>query len=194
MADFKQNMFRRLRSARQWLKHAEEAYDTDRDIRAELDLMLAQAELQQAKEVHRNRRWWYKYSPVTQGLAVGMAMTIAAIGFGGTYWWMTKQQTSMPALPLAAQQENKAPELTKPEYLKVQLSEPTSDAKPMAAERKADKRDESTVKPMHQQNVQQAEIRAKDDGEARQADREPVLPPEELQKLVRAAGKSLRGQ
>lgn len=196
MADFKENMFRRLRSARQWLKNAEEAYDTDRDIRAELDLMLAQAELQQAKEVHRTRRWWYRYSPITQGLAVSLAMTIAAVGFGGTYWWMNKNQTRMPALPLTAQQENKAPGLSEPEYFKAQAQSvhPTGNVKPMAAEHKADQRSEASVNPLHQQNVQHAVTRVKDDSEPRQADKEAVLPPEELQKLVRAAGKSLRGQ
>lgn len=191
MADFKQNMFRRLRSARQWLKHAEEAYDTDRDIRAELDLMLAQAELQQAKEAHHNSRWWHKYSSLSQGLAVSLAITIATVGFGGTYWWLNKHQTSIPALPLAAQQEAKANDITKPEPIKGQQA---VDVKPAPAERKNDQRDEPSVKPMNQQNVQRAEIRVKDDYEPRQADKESLLPPEELQKLVRAAGKSLRGQ
>lgn len=193
MADFKQNMFQRLRSARQWLKRAEEAYDTDRDIRAELDLMLAQAELQQAKEAHRTRRWWYKYSPLTQGLAVSLAMTIVAAGFGGTYWWVNKQQANMPVLPLA-QHETKVTDITKTEPIKGQQAQLSVDVRPVTAERKTDNRDENSVKPMHQQNAQQVETRVKDDDVPHQADKESLLPPEELQKLVRAAGKSLRGQ
>lgn len=188
MADFKDNMYRRLRSARQWLTRAEEAFDKDRDVRAELNLMLAQAELQHAKEANRTRHWRYKYSLLTQGTAVGLAMMIAVIGFGGTYWWVNQHQTredqASPAVQLQMPQQSLADS---------NLAEPKPHLEPQAAIVQQTSAP-ATVKTEHQQTSTVAESRVKNDEQPYQAEKQVVLPPDELQKLVRVAGKSLRGQ
>ena len=51
MTDLKKKLKGHLCSARHWLGKAEESLEKDRDIRAELNLMLAQAEITHAKEV-----------------------------------------------------------------------------------------------------------------------------------------------
>lgn len=190
MADFKDNMFRRLRSARQWLKRAEEAFDKDRDVRAELDLMLAQAELQHAKEANRTRHWRYKYSLLTQGAAVGMAAIIAVIGFGGTYWWLNQHQTgnyqSSPAVQLEMPQQ---PITAGTGHIVTTAPQesPAVETKPAPAS--------ATVKTAaHQETSIVPKNRDKEDHQSYQTETQTVLPPEDLQKLVRAAGKSLRGQ
>lgn len=191
MADFKDNMYRRLRSAGQWLKRAEESFDKDRDVRAELDLMLAHAELQHAKEANRTRHWRYKYSLLTQGAAAVMAMVIAVAGFGGTYWWLEQHRTSDYQAPTAVAESSQSPQRpaavsSLPEQPNVQQPTSTVTVKPVSAP--------TTVKSEQPQKLTGAESRVKDDDGAYQAEKEVVLSPDELQKLVRAAGKSLRGQ
>ncbi|MGI6093082.1 MAG: hypothetical protein GX348_06020 [Veillonellaceae bacterium] len=191
MADFKDNMYRRLRSARQWLKRAEESFDKDRDVRAELDLMLAQAELQHAKEANRTRHWRYKYSLLTQGTAAIMAMVIAVAGFGGTYWWFNQHRTSNFQAPAAVSESLQSPQQpaavsSLPEQPKVQQSTSAVTVKTVSAP--------TTLKSEQPQKLTGAESRVKGDDGTYQAEQEVVLPPDELQKLVRAAGKSLRGQ
>ncbi|MPL68944.1 hypothetical protein SDC9_14677 [bioreactor metagenome] len=186
MADFKENMYRRLRSARQWLTRAEEAFDKDRDVRAELNLMLAQAELQHAKEANRTRHWRYKYSLLTQGTAVGLAMMLAVIGFGGTYWWVNQQQTR-------ADQGSPAVQLQMPQQV-ISVSNPAEQTKPQL-ETQAAQQTPTKVETEHQQTSTVAEkSRVTNDAQQYQAEQQVVLPPDELQKLVRAAGKTLRGQ
>ncbi|MDD4600493.1 MAG: hypothetical protein PHQ46_05495 [Negativicutes bacterium] len=186
MADFKENMYRRLRSARQWLTRAEEAFDKDRDVRAELNLMLAQAELQHAKEANRTRHWRYKYSLLTQGTAVGLAMMLAVIGFGGTYWWVNQQQTRDDQVSPAVQ-------LQMPQQV-LSVSNPAEQTKPQL-ESQAAQQTPAIVKTEHQQASTVAEkSRVTNDAQQYQAEQQVVLPPDELQKLVRAAGKTLRGQ
>lgn len=191
MADFKENMYRRLRSARQWLMRAEEAFDKDRDIRAELDLMLAQAELQHAKEANRTRHWRFKYSFLTQGAAIGLAMMFAVVGFGGTYWWYNQHQISQYSTPPVIQQQIQLPQppaalSSAPERPKVQEESAAVTVKPVSAP--------TTEKSVLQQNSIAAETRVKNEEQPHQAEKEVALPPDEMQKLVRAAGKSLRGQ
>lgn len=189
MADFKENMYRRLRSARQWLMRAEEAFDKDRDIRAELDLMLAQAELQHAKEANRTRHWRYKYSLLTQGAAVGLAMMLTVAGFGGTYWWVTRHQTkgyTPPAVQKEMQQPQPTAAVNSVPDAKVKDAAPAENVKPVSAP--------ATDKTVHHQKSITAENRIKEDEQPHQAEKEVALPPDEMQKLVRAAGKSLRGQ
>lgn len=51
-----------IKAAKDWLGRAEDSMDKDNDIRVDLDVMLAQAELQRAKEANELklwRRWLY---------------------------------------------------------------------------------------------------------------------------------------
>ena len=51
-----------IKAAKDWLGRAEDSIDKDNDIRVDLDVMLAQAELQRAKEANELklwRRWLY---------------------------------------------------------------------------------------------------------------------------------------
>ena len=45
MAPLKQHMYQHLRSAKEWLTKAEESFDKEHNVRAELDLMLAETPL-----------------------------------------------------------------------------------------------------------------------------------------------------
>lgn len=115
MADFKRNMFRHLRSARQWLAQAEEAFDKESNVRGELDLFLAQAELQRARETTSSRKGWFSFPLFRQAITFALAAAVLAAG-SGIYWTVSERNASMP-IPLAAQQRESASvaKLTGPE-------------------------------------------------------------------------------
>ena len=77
MAEQNDKKTKHLRSARQWLTRAEESFDKDRDVRGELNLFLAQAELQHAQETSQTRGWLRKYPALRHGLAAIVAVTLA---------------------------------------------------------------------------------------------------------------------
>lgn len=66
MSDGKNRFRTHVRAAREWLGRAESSLDRQENIRGDLNLMLAQAELQRAKETkHLTRRehWFYRVVP-----------------------------------------------------------------------------------------------------------------------------------
>lgn len=198
MADLKKNMLRRLRSARQWLTRAEEAFDKDRDIRAELDLMLAEAELQHAKEAHQSRHWKYKYSLVSHSVALTLAMVIAVAGLGGTYWWLNERQPIISA-PMVVQEGARGSSVQQAiphSELAGKTDAPAAPAAQSAAHvvpQTEPKAPEAVAPAKDQTGSQTIASRTRDHDDPRPAEKEVTLTPDEMQQLVRAAGKSLRG-
>lgn len=191
MADFKQRMSRHLQSARQWLTRAEESIDKESDIRAELDLMLAQAELQHAKEAKRAEEWRYKYFVMRHGFAFGLAMVVAVTGVGGTFYMVHDRQTAIP--PSTVKQLDHVVQQTQfqaaPGTATVTKQSLIPEEEPVA-----------TVGTEAPATVQAQPVSMKvSDRQGVKRQQEEVapnveLPPDEMQKLMRAAGKSLRGQ
>ncbi|MBC8016163.1 MAG: hypothetical protein H7X79_10540 [Sporomusaceae bacterium] len=172
MAPLKQAVCQHLRSAKEWLTKAEESFDKQHDIRAELDLMLAQAELQRVKEVSRSRQWRYKYTAFRHGLALSLAMCMA-VAVGGVYWWTTKPEA---VLPVPAERQVSLPMEVKAEVNTLPAVLPKENNPPVKQAAN------EIVKPLPRiEQVHQSEPSV-------------VLSADEMQKLVRAAGKSLRGQ
>jgi len=186
MARLKQHMHQHLHSAKEWLTKAEDAFDKQHDIRAELDLMLAQAELQHVKETNRSRQGSYKYALFRHGLALTLA-TFMAVTVGGVYWWTTRPVLTVP-MPLSG-----VP-VSLPVEVAPKVQETVIPSTPPLATRAEE----------HSQPVEQVakEKELPRSGEVQQvsqpkqsSSQEPViLSNNEVQKLVRAAGKTLRGQ
>lgn len=180
MADLKGNMFRHLRSARQWLTRAEESFDKNSAIRGELDLLLAQAELQHARETSRSRLAWYRALPLHYAISLGLAIAVMASGAGA--YWAASQHAAVP-IPLAGQ----AP--LPPAAVQTVDAVATT---PVSAE------DSRPVVPATGSAAVAAPIMS---SVARpqsvhpiQATKENLVSADEMQKIVQAAGKSLRGQ
>lgn len=192
MADFKKHMVERLQSARHWLLRAEESFDKERDIRGELDLLLAQAELQHVKEEHRSRQWRYKYPLLRHGLAICLALTAGVIGTGGVYWWQHQAAQSIP-VPAVIHQEAGRTELTAQSgnsraatHLQTNIAEEPAPSEISSRTAEEPAKTQQIIPPV-----------AKSHTEARPAapeKQEQTISPDEMQKLVRVAGKSLRGQ
>ena len=194
MAQLQQRMHQHLRSAKEWLTKAEEAFDQQHDVRAELDLMLAQAELQHVKEVNRSRQWRYKYLAFRHGLALTLAMCMA-VAVGGVYWWTTKPemvaavplvgQVSLPVGRLVSKVELTAtPAIIPKEYNIPVAVQPIANSLVAPLPSKAEAQIEQPRQIQQSRPVEQA----------RQVEQPAPLSTDEMQKLVRAAGKSLRGQ
>jgi hypothetical protein len=175
-----------LRSARQWLTRAEESFDKDREVRGELNLFLAQAELQHAQETSQSRGWLRKHPAVRHGLAV-IAAVILASGAYGVYNQSNESASiqsapsaivSQPVLRPGPTEDNRIslqPSVVSPASTVVsrQAQEPAAQAAPLRRQSE-EKRLEPVVVPTNEQ-------------------RSPVSS-EEMKTLIRAAGKSLRGQ
>lgn len=192
MADFKKHMVERLQSARHWLLRAEESFDKERDIRGELDLLLAQAELQHVKEEHRSRQWRYKYPLLRHGLAICLALTAGVIGTGGVYWWQHQASQSVP-VPAVIRQEAGRTELTAQSGNSKAAAHPQTNiaeepAPPEISSHTAEEpaKTQQIIPPV-------AELHTEPRPAAPEK-QEQTISPDEMQKLVRVAGKSLRGQ
>lgn len=186
MAHVRKKIYQHLRSAKRWLTKAEEAFDKERDIRGELDLMLAQAELQHVKEVNRSQHWRYRYLAVRHGVALTCAVVIAT-GLCGIYWWTHNPQMVVPT-PLASQVslslEAKIP-------LKSNAMQVVPVSKEQEKETPTHKEDALLVQHSAVQNVVSQQRKVE---QPQQVEPSVALSSDEMQKLVRAAGKSLRGQ
>lgn len=82
MSASREELSKRIKSARQWLEKAEVSLGQDSGVRGELNLLLAQAEMQKLRETHKGllvlterKTWW--------GLLILFtAFIFFAIGFG----------------------------------------------------------------------------------------------------------------
>ncbi|MDT8903782.1 hypothetical protein [Anaeroselena agilis] len=188
MADFKRHMFRHLRSAKVWLTRAEESFDNNSKIRGELNLILAQAELQHAKEASLFRQERRQFPLLRQAAPVVFAATIVAAGFGA-YWGLSERHTAVP-IPLAAREAKTKPVVQKAsdtsvphraEEQRPAISKATGNTPPQ------------TIPPAYRPESFGAQ-RPESIGRMQAAEKENLLSPDEMKDVIRAAGRSLRGQ
>jgi hypothetical protein len=180
MADFKGHMFRHLRSARVWLTRAEESFDKNSQIRGELDLILAQAELQRARETGLSRQERRVYPFLRQATSFVLAATIVAAGFGA-YWGFSERHAAGP-IPLAAQETKGTPVIKKASDAAVPVR--IEDQRP-AVPKSTSNTPAETILPAS---------RPESTVRTQPAEKENLLSPDEMKNVIRAAGKSLRGQ
>ncbi len=187
MADFKGNMFRHLRSAKVWLTRAEESFDKNSKLRGELDLLLAQAELQHARETSLSRQERYRMPLLRQATSFVLAAAIIAAGFGA-YWGFSERHVAVP-IPLAAQEAKTTPGAkSTPGVLKANDSAApvrVEDQRPAIAGPASNPPRETTMP---------AARRPENNGRQQPAEKESLLSQDEMKDVIRAAGKSLRGQ
>lgn len=182
MTPLKKHMYQHLRSAKEWLTKAEEAFDKEHDVRAELDLMLAQAELQHAKEANRSGQWRYKYLVFRHGVALSLAVFMA-VTVGGVYWWTHKPVLVTP-IPLAGQMNLPVETMAKTQVqaVPIKIQDEQNVSMPQVVK--------TVVNPL----PNRVEEVKKPEQARYQPEPTVVLSTDEMQKLVRAAGKTLRGQ
>ncbi|MDF2572116.1 MAG: hypothetical protein K0R55_3720 [Sporomusa sp.] len=196
MAEGKQNINKHLNSAQQWLSEAEQAFDKDSDIRGELNLFLAQAELTHAKEVNHSRYWRHKYPVLRHSLAIGLAIMIAAGGMTASYLWGISRHNTQR--PLQVEQSAPAAETNSGKVSADSGGAITPAVVPItpASEPNASKVAADMSHTAVSQQYTTPPAREDSSRTVSQADQTKDLPltPDEINKLIRLAGKSLRGQ
>lgn len=75
------SLMQRIRSVKSSLENAEQSFKENQDMRGELDLMLAEAEMKNLR-----RRQAVPWNWNRQTLALCVACMLALAGFGGWYW------------------------------------------------------------------------------------------------------------
>lgn len=179
-----------MRSARQWLVKAEESFGKNRDIRGELDLLLAQAELQHAQEANRDRRPWYKSSAARHCLALVAAFIFIGCGYGA-YRWSDDRTPDLvpPGLPAAVPRTTAAEKPALPaETTRQQDTRPAQLPPPASGGR--ENAPLTTPVPVSTYTV----IKEKPAEPVSRPERKTPVSQEEMRNLIRAAGKSLRGE
>lgn len=162
---------KRVKSVKRWLDKAENSYSNNKDISGELNLMMAQAEMQRLKETHpheKAKKWGIRLS----------AMAAAAVLFIGFSNLFSANADKSPVISrettVSKEEVPKVPEV--PEDKNLVLSETVQPA--VAAT------ESSNTDPVPTKSIQ-TEAPA------------PVLPvmsQSEIQSVIGEAGRALRGQ
>lgn len=162
---------KRVKSVKRWLDKAENSYSNNKDISGELNLMMAQAEMQRLKETHpheKAKKWGIRLS----------AMAAAAVLFIGFSNLFSANADKSPVISrettVSKEEVPKVPEV--PEDKNLVLSETVQ---PTVAATES-----SNTDPVPTKSIQ-TEAPA------------PVLPvmsQSEIQSVVGEAGRALRGQ
>ena len=186
------NRFRdHVRAAREWLGQAEHSLDNKEDIRGDLNVMLAQAELQRAKETKeptRRQRWLYRLVP-----AAAAVVMVA----GGWLFWQWRQPR--PAAPLQPPVIMTVPSVS----AAAQPATATQPATTMQPALQAEAAPPAAMPVEQQPKSPELPAIAQEPAEPAAApavtpapvEKQAVyMPSENLQKLMCSAGKSLRAQ
>ena len=176
---------RHVRAAREWLGRAEDSLDRAEDVRGDLNLMLAQAELTRAQEVERPRPsvvWARRLAPLCAA---------ALIAGGGLWAWRSavpqapppimERRTEEAAASTDAAQLRRDP-VPLPQADSVPVREEIVLEVPLAEPEYGEPTEEASASPPEPGISQEPRP---DTGGAR-------VPSEEMQRLMNSAGQSLR--
>lgn len=187
-----------VRAAREWLGRAEDSLEQEDHIRGDLDVMLAQAELQRAQETEEGRvrrRWLGRLLPA------GAAALVAALVWG--LWPSVPAPLIERPSVMPAAEPGEAGSASVPAAAATPMAIESSTVRPMTAEIVS-----PTVSPMTAEISSVVEEPSSVEGpiSEKAADMEPlpqpssrvpsrdILPSRDMQKLMSAAGQSLRAQ
>ena len=170
-----------ISAARDWLGRAESSMDKENSLRGDLDVMLAQAELQRARETkfgHGWRKWLMRLAPLLIALVVGI---------GYLALLHTKQVIEVPTnMTTVKDSDDSSTGLEKTQVVKVQPffeeHEPTAPNTSGGGEAGFVRQNPPTVEVVPQLPQQ----------EVSPARTESQVPDAEMQQLMQAAGKTLR--
>jgi hypothetical protein len=167
----------KIQATKQWLSRAEENFGQDATVRGEMNLLLAEAELRSTRETLHDGPRRLKWAGYKHGIALGVAALMAAGGLGSTWWWWHDVPDAAVASPIVAiSPVAVSPAVEQPLRQKI-LAAPVTNPETIPA---------AAVEPMiPRQEVNNA---------VKPATKENPVSSDEMKRLVRAAGQSLRGQ
>lgn len=189
MVELKNRMSKHVKAAKTWLCRAEQSFDKDQNIKGELNLMLAQAELQRAQEAKtENQAKFNKYRLIHSILAAGIAGLVVVVGFSGWGFLNQKTANNTPSHVNQLEQINNV-------SLDKNQNASLTDMKKLIVEKKVDVPNvASEVNTVNQKNEIKPKVEEKITTNSSAKEEAVNLPPAQMQNLMRAASKSLRGQ
>lgn len=177
-----------VRAAREWLGRAEESLGRSEDVRGDLNLMLARAELMRAKETEHPQAavvWTRRLAP----------LFVALLLAGGGYWAWRGVPGAQTAPPLPVERRVEAMTPLKPEEAAIPATIPLPQeiAAPVAADiseapMSGIEADETSAMP--EPDVPDAPETAEE--KTQETPSLARLPSEDMQRLMNSAGQSLR--
>ena len=191
MSDQKRHWKKHICAAKEWLGQAEKSLDADNSLRSDLNLMLAQAELQRAKESGQKKTTgkFRRSLPA----AIFAALLVFAGIWAGMIPLVAENFTAVPEKPgtFAVQERPVLPAPT------VSLPVKAADPVPGSASLEIAEHQPPAPPPVQIPEKQQAvaAVSVPEQPEPREAAVPTVkVPTEKVQKLMREAGKTLRAQ
>ena len=189
MAEGKEKIKNHVSAAKEWLGKAEQSLDEDNDIKGSLNLMLAQAELKRAQEKKKVNKKRYSSLLIHSMLVTSIAGIVLVVGFSGTSVFSPKTVSG----PIVS-----AKIVPKAEQVKVEAIENNKEIPQRTEEFHTDVQkveEEHPVLKIETSNKKTLEVNVAVSGIDSMPKKEEInVTPIEMQQLVRAAGKSLRGQ
>ena len=158
------NVCDHIRNVRNSLKNAEDSFRSNNDMRGELDLMLAEAEMQHLREKRGFAAIWTR-----QRLAAIAACLMVLTGVGGWFW----AKNSLPTKPVDIVVAQKT---IMPDEKKIPRSASLIESAPENIKTQTVIQDEPQVLPQKTQQVEKAVLQ---------------VPENEVRNLVRTARKTL---
>ena len=192
MSERKTRLKNHIKAAREWLCKAEDSLDKDNNIQGDLNLMLAQAELQRANESAQGRRkkkinWIIRLAPAAAAIL---------LVFAGTQFWphVFATRAASPPLKTVSEEKIKAPGALPPVMSEINTGEVSTP--PVDGQKNLLVEDKPSPSAAKEQPLQIPSVKEKNTVTEVTADRpiEPQVPTADMQKLMRAAGKTLRAQ
>lgn len=187
-ADDRSRLRLHVRAAREWLGRADESLGRADDVRGDLNLMLAQAELTRAKETERpsvSVVWARRLAPL---------FVAALIAGGGYSMWRTGTQIEPSPVPSEQRTvQSVAAELPGSTVLPSAVQQETEmKVLPEIAEAPAREEEPPEIVPMAEPETSDVAEMAETTETLQESVQQTRLPSEDMQRLMNSAGQSLR--
>lgn len=179
----KTQLCHRLAAARQWLHQAEESFGKKKEMQGELNLLLAQAELQHVRE-SRKLPFWLQPRWGWQGMAMAFAVLLSLSAGAGVFW--AKQHAIDSAVVVT---DSIVPSRTSNLEIGPIPEQPVVVSEAQQPPLNVETAAVVLAKPKAVAAIQEE----KQTEEASKTVKAETVSPEEMQKALRAAGKALRG-
>jgi hypothetical protein len=169
----------KIRAVKHWLTRAEQHFDVDAPVRGQMDLLIAEAELRSTRNAVDSNSNWRKGNWRLQLIAFSLAAILVTAGVG-RLWWQNEsggneekptRQNNLPSITLTV------PPAPVSVVEDKKLTLPARDSEAVAAASVDTMNPTQEVKKTETMTVPQI-----------------ALSPEEMKRLVQAAGQTLRGR
>lgn len=184
VAEFRKKIKSHVSAAKEWLGKAEQSLEERNDVKGNLNLMLAQAELTRAQEARKSGKHNYRTLLIHSMLIAGIVGLAFVVGFGGASILGTSPAVK-PVLP------QPAPSIDGHETAQLTDADLAIESKSVLQDTLAEKDSAVFIEPAKQHEEVAV---TKGEKAIMPKNAEFAVTSVEMQQLVRAAGKSLRGQ